>query len=93
MSQHVRPSNCSNKMAGCMDASKAAESRQLRARAKKMSRYLHLSARVDFPFKACESHQQHFSALASFANVLAFCTCVLPISYVGVKVPVIDLIP
>jgi len=63
------------------------------ARAKKKSRYLHLSARVDFPFKACESHQQHFSALASFANVLAFCTCVLPISYVGVKVPVIDLIP
>ena len=61
-----------------MDASKAAESRQLRARAKKKSRYLHLSARVDFPFKACESHQQHFSALASFANVLAFCTCVLP---------------
>ena len=92
MSQHVRPSNCSNKMAGCMNASIAAESRQLCAQ-KKKSRHLHLSARVDFPFRACECHQQHFSALASFANVLAFRTCVLPISYVGVNLPVIDLVP
>lgn len=92
MSQHVRPSNCSNKMAGCMNASIAAESRQLCAQ-KKKSRYLHLSARVDFPFRACGCHQQHFSALASFANVLAFRTCVLPISYVSVKLLVIDLVP
>ena len=92
MSQHVRPSNCSNKMAGCMNAASiAAESRQLCAQ-KKKSRHLHLSVRVDFPFRACECHQQHFSALASFANVLAFRTCVLPISYVGVNLPVIDLV-
>jgi len=32
-------------------------------------------------------------ALASFANVLAFRTCVLPISYVSVKLLVIDLVP
>lgn len=73
-------------------ASIAAESRQLCAQ-KKKSRHLHLSARVDFPFRACGCHQQHFSALASFANVLAFRTCVLPISYVGVNLPVIDLVP
>ena len=36
MSQHVRPSNCSNKMAGCMNAASiAAESRQLCAQKKK----------------------------------------------------------
>ena len=93
MSQHVRPSNCSNKMAGCMNASIAAESRQLCAQKKKKSRHLRLSARVDFPFRACECHQQHFSALASFANVLAYRTCVLPISYVSVKLLVIDLVP
>lgn len=79
-------------MAGCMNASIAAESRQLCAQ-KKKSRHLRLSARVDFPFRACECHQQHFSALASFANVLAYRTCVLPISYVSVKLLVIDLVP
>ena len=80
-------------MAGCMNAASiAAESRQLCAQ-KKKSRHLHLSARVDFPFRACGCHQQHFSALASFANVLAYRTCVLPICYVGVKLPVIDLVP
>ena len=92
MSQHVRPSNCSNKMAGCMNASIAAESRQLCAQKKKSLGICTYPHAWIFHLEP-ECHQQHLSALASFANVLAYRTCVLPICYVGVKLPVIDLVP
>ena len=92
MSQHVRPSNCSNKMAGCMNAASiAAESRQLCAQKKSLGICTYPHAWIFHLEPEC--HQQHLSALASFANVLAFRTCVLPISYVSVKLLVIDLVP
>ena len=80
-------------MAGCMNAASiAAESRQLCAQKKKSLGICAYPHAWIFHLEP-ECHQQHLSALASFANVLAFRTCVLPISYVSVKLLVIDLVP